>query len=264
MTTLRAALVGKDIQQSRSPALHRAAAASVGMEALYELVDVASDSLPDTWEQLVSAGLNGWNVTSPHKRAAWSWVPRSTSLAMRLEAVNTVVIDADGSIMGHNTDVAGFQSLLGDWHGQRAIVLGAGGAAAAVVEVLASHSAELEIFNRSQARAGQLRDRLAPEARIYSVDQLVERLAGADLLVNAIGPGIAEILPGLDLTTLASEALILELSYGELARPLIDAAELAGREGRDGLEMLIGQGLAAFELWTGHQANPHSVRSAIR
>ena len=185
MKTMRAAR-GRGHSTSRSPALHRAAAASVGMHH-YELVDVAPEHLEDALERLLSAGLNGWNVTAPHKRAVWRWVPAATSLAARLHAVNTVVVDSDGSVVGHNTDVIGFQSLLGKWDGQRAVVLGAGGAAGAVVDVLAGRNTDLEIINRSQERAESLRDRLAEKATVSGMEVLAERLEGADLLVNAIG-----------------------------------------------------------------------------
>ena len=264
MNSLSAALIGQGISQSLSPELHRAAGRSVGITVEYDLVDVSPEHLPKSQSRLADAGLSGWNVTAPYKRAVHDWVHQMSPLAERLGAVNTVVVGADGSMLGHNTDVAGFELLLDAWKGDRAIVLGAGGAAAAAVDVLANRTTHLEIVNRSLERANSLRARLAPNALIHPITDLSRILHDADLLVNAIGSGIQALLPALDLGSLARNGLILDLSYGAQAHALVTAASHANREARDGLDMLIGQGIASFELWTGLRPDLDSVRSALR
>ncbi len=260
---LRAALLGSEIQESLSPRLHEAAARSVGGRASYNLIDVTAERVHGAVEELAAQGIHGWNVTAPHKEFVASWLGELSPTAERLGVVNTVIHRGHGTPIGDNTDVHGFKQLLGDWSGERAVVLGAGGAARAVVDVLSDVCGELEIINRSPETARMLQERLAPRARVSKLSDLEVRLRGAELFVNTTGVCLQGRLLELPFAAMSPQATVLDLSYGSKARPVLESASLAGCVVRDGLEMLIGQGIRSFELWTGRQPSPSEVRKAL-
>lgn len=263
---LRAGLIGQPVAHSLSPPLHRAAGESCGVEVDYRLYATAPDAVDSTLDMLRCAGLDGVNVTAPHKEAAAAWVDALTPVARALGAVNTIIFGGpDGRALGDNTDVEGFARAIDPLPGRRALVLGAGGAARAVVWALLDAGAEVTVANRSVERAAALCNRLAADggarAQPASLSEAPDVMVGVDLLVDALPtPAVAAALP---FDAMAGGARVMTLRYGPSVDPL--RAAVGGRRPlRDGLAMLAWQGIAAFERWTGRAPVPAAVFEALR
>lgn len=261
---IRLGLVGHPVTQSRSPVLHAAAAASVGVEATYALFDVPPAELP-TWLAAPPEGLAGFNVTAPHKHAVGAWVARTGPVAQRLGVVNTVccpgTTDGPGP-SGYNTDLFGFACALGEPPDGPAVVLGAGGAARAVVAAL--HDAgvsDIRIGARRTAQGQALLDhlRVPGSARALSAELIVD----AGLVIDAIGPAAADWLARLPFAQTRHQARFMSLSYAPAMRRVLLAARAVDRGAQDGLRMLGWQGIAAFERWTGQRPEPKAVFAAL-
>lgn len=262
MTVVRLGLLGHPVRHSLSPVLHAAAARSVGLRVDYQLFDVAPADLPD-WLATASRACAGFNVTAPHKLAVGAWVARRGPAARRLGAVNTVVCGPASS--GWNTDLFGFAQALGAAPAGRAVVLGAGGAARAVVAALHDAGAQaIEVLARRLHQAQALIDTVGVPARIGDLATAPERIAGAALVVDAIGPQALPFLLGLPFATTRPDARVISLAYGAPVAPLLSAVRAAGRAAEDGLGMLAWQGIAAFERWTGARPDPEAVLAALR
>lgn len=264
-----AGVIGDPVAHSLSPVMHNAAFAALGLDASYELWPTPLAGLPDRIASLRAADMLGANVTVPHKQAVLPLVDRLTDGARLVGAVNTIV-NEHGSLLGDNTDVAGFVRAVAerrpDWSPQRVVVLGAGGAARAVLVALSDLGAgEVILGNRTAERANALAAALptVPVA-VASWAGLADALNGADLLVNATSlgwqPGELPLDPAL-LTGLAPDALVADLTYRET--DLLRAAAASGREALDGLPMLVYQGAASFERWTGQKAPVDVMRAAV-
>ena len=220
-----------------------------------------ADDLPERLRDCRSPDVLGANVTVPHKVAVIDLVDELSPAARRAGAVNTIVNRA-GSLFGDNTDIAGFMATVKSRRTQRrldrALVLGAGGAARAVVLALeAMGVSTIIVANRGEARAQALADSLAPAPVVtISLDgpELVRELAKADILVNSTSVGWQPNEAPLDLDLLAQlprNALVVDLTYRQT--DLLTAAANLGLESVDGLPMLVHQGAAAFELFTGQR-----------
>lgn len=256
----RLGLIGHPVAQSLSPVLHAAAARSVGIDATYALFDVAPDALPD-WLAQLPEGLAGFNVTAPHKQAVGDWVVEMGPAAQRLGVVNTVCCGARPS--GWNTDLFGFACALGEPPEGPAVVLGAGGAARAVVAALQDAGvSEIRIGARRPAQGQAILDRLGVSGSAQPLTHGV--IDGAGLVVDAIGPAAVDWLTALPFARTRVRALFISLSYAPSMRRALDAARQADRSAQDGLSMLGWQGIAAFERWTGHRPDPQVVFTALR
>jgi shikimate dehydrogenase len=256
--TRLAAVIGDPARHSLSPALHNAAFAALDLDWVYLAFDVARGSAADALGAMRTLGIDGLSVTMPHKADVAHAVDDVTDDAAALGAVNCVV-NRDGRLTGHNTDGVGF--LRGLRHdagrgaeGLRCVVLGAGGAARAVVRALALDGAhEIVVVNRSPDAATIAAALGGAVARVGAVDDV----AGADLVVNATPIGMAG--PGADGVPCPPELLrgkqvVVDLVYDPLETPLLAAARTAGIEAHNGLSMLVFQAAQAFELWTGCDA----------
>ena len=261
---LRVGLIGDPVAHSLSPAIQQPAFDALGIAATYELWPTPAAQLADRIASLRAPDVLGANVTVPHKVAAMALVDDVTPLARRAGAINTV-IPRDGRLVGDNTDIAGFATALreagfkpGGPGAPRALVLGAGGAARAVVLALeAVGLTSIAIANRSDGRARQLVADLAPlPLRVIDAngDALTEALARTDLLVNATSlgwhPGESPLAAD-GLASLPPSALVTDLTYRDT--DLLLAARARGLRTLDGLAMLVHQAARAFELWTGQR-----------
>jgi shikimate dehydrogenase len=223
---------------------------------------VQPGNLARTLRALPALGFRGCNLTIPHKQAALAVMDRVDPLASRIGAMNTVVVAADGSLEGSNTDVFGFRENLRegapDWRSDAgaAVVLGAGGAARAVVAALSEAGVvEVRLVNRTVDRAAALaRDLAQPETRI-SVHPWEARervLSEAGILVNTTSLGMDKEPPlELDLATLPWEAVVVDIVYVPLETALMTRARQRGNRVVDGLGMLLHQGRPGFEAWFG-------------
>ncbi|MGH2532026.1 MAG: shikimate dehydrogenase [Thermomicrobiales bacterium] len=256
---LRIGLIGDPVAHSISPAMQQPALDALGIPATYELWQTPADDLARRLAFLRDPGTLGANVTVPHKLAVMEHLDDVSALARRAGAVNTIIA-TDGALTGDNTDVYGFATALTevcpDAASRGAVILGAGGAARAVVLALEQVGVtRIGIVNRNPDRAA----RLAAELRPTAVDIVSSRrdnrhaaLAGAEVLINATSlgwhPGDVPIEPeSLDL--LPANALVVDLTYRDT--DLLRAARERGLPTLDGLSMLVHQGAKALELWTG-------------
>jgi shikimate dehydrogenase len=224
---------------------------------------------------LPALGFRGVNLTLPHKPLALSLVDRVDPLAGRIGAINTVIVAADGTLDGSNTDVYGFrENLRGcapDWQagGRPAVVLGAGGAARAVIAALIeTGAAEIRVTNRTVARAERMAMDLADSPGRISVHPWEDReaaLAGAGLLVNTTSLGMSGEPPlDIDLDQLPPAAVVVDIVYVPLETALLAAARRRGHRVVDGLGMLLHQGRPGFEAWFGTSVRvTRELRAAV-
>jgi shikimate dehydrogenase len=259
----KAALFGYPLGHSVSPAMHHAAAGALGLDLRYEPWQLPAAELGNALHALRGAGWVGANVTLPHKPAVAGLVDQLTPLALRIGAVNTV-FKRDGELWGENTDAPALMRCLREFVGgeltaERVLVLGAGGAARAVVVALAELGVtDLAVANRTDARAGallgdlQARGAIPPGVgRVLPWQSLKESMALASLLVNATSAGLdGATLPVAELAP-SPGTRIYDLVYGPDETPLVRHARLAGFQAVDGLWMLVYQAALAFELWMG-------------
>jgi shikimate dehydrogenase len=249
-----AGVMGWPISHSRSPVLHGWWLQEYGIAGAYVPLAVKPDRIEQAIRGLPALGFSGCNVTIPHKEAALRLVDRVDPLAKRIGAVNTIVAAEDGTLSGSNTDAFGFIESLGrDWRAETgpAVVLGAGGAARAVIVALAERGApEIRIVNRTQERA----ETLAAEfgGRAVSWEAREAALDEAALVVNTTSQGMKGEKPlDLALTRLPRTATVFDIVYVPLETPLLAAARARGNRTVDGLGMLLHQARPGFEAWFG-------------
>ena len=261
--TIVCGIIGDPIEHTMSPAMHNAAFKSLGMDYVYIPFKVKSMELRKAIEGIRGLNLRGVNVTIPHKVAVIQLLDRLDPLAERIGAVNTIVND-EGILTGYNTDATGFLQTLHDRNVEPAekkvLLLGAGGAARANGHILTREKAKLTILNRKQ-ELSWAEDLAARLSRNYKTDvkaleltaeNLKKAITNTDLLVNATSHGMS---PEIDATPVPAEMLtdnltVFDIIYNPLATRLLREAKAAGAKTIDGLEMLVRQGAASFEIWT--------------
>jgi shikimate dehydrogenase len=262
------AVVGHPVAHSRSPEMHNAAFAHLGLDAAYLALPVPPDRLDEALRGAHALGLQGVNVTVPHKQRAAAVCLALDSVAEEVGAVNTLRRTADGW-EGFNTDAAACRSLLeaaGVRRGARALLVGAGGAARAAAWALLALGAEVRVAARRGDAAGELAQQLTAsagrgEARAVPVDwrDLGAESDAADAIVNSTSVGLAGHERALPALRLRRGQVALDFVYGdtEFAR----AAASAGARLVTGEQILVRQGALAFTLWTGRPA-PEAVMAA--
>ncbi len=246
------------VRHSLSPAMHNAVLAQQGLKGCYLPFAVEPARLPQATEGIRALGLAGVNVTVPHKQAVVPCLDALKGEAERLGAVNTIV-NQEGVLVGHNTDVAGFGNALAQAGfqaaGRRALVLGAGGAARAVVLALTrAGAARVWVAGRTLPKVQALADDL--QAAAAELKQGAELVAEVHLLVNATSvssaaesASLAALAAGL--TTGGACSLVVDLNYGRPDNLWQGWARRQGARFMDGLAMLAHQARLSFELWTG-------------
>jgi shikimate dehydrogenase len=256
----RACVVGWPITHSRSPAIHRFWLKELGLAGDYVSVTVAPDEITTFLQDFPKSEFRGGNVTVPHKEAAFDAVDELEPAARAIGAVNTLWID-EGQLCGDNTDSMGFLANLDmavkswDKSPGAAVVLGAGGAARAVLHGLVHRGfAPVHLVNRTLARAEALAERFGAAVRPAAWSEAEQILGGAHLLVNTTTLGMkGSPWPGLDLGRLPDEAVVTDLVYVPLETPLLAAARARGLTAVDGLGMLLHQAVPGFERWFGRR-----------
>ncbi len=255
-------VMGWPVAHSLSPAMHNAAFQALGLDWAYIPLAVPPDKLVAAVAGAAALGLAGVNVTIPHKQAVMDLVDEMTPAARAIGAVNTLRFN--GRISGDNTDWTGFLNALRDvGHdptGQRAVILGAGGAARSIVYALASVHASVAVYNRSVGRAEEIVDGLNqvfPDGQLeaYPLDSLAQELDRyPQLIVNTTSLGMAPRTEGTPWPAglpIPAYATVYDLVYNPLATRFLKSAKAAGARAVDGLGMLVHQGAQAFTLWTG-------------
>ena len=263
----RLVLIGDPVAHSLSPTMHNAALAAAGLAIRYEAVQVSPQELDATMVAF-RAGRVAGNVTSPHKKLVLASMQKLTRLATRVGAVNTFWVDDDGDLAGDNTDVVGFSGLVEEvMHepppGARVAVLGAGGAAAAVLTAIETwDGATATVHARDLSRASALQMRHSVVVRACSMRDPC--LADATIVVNAtpVGAGGTNE-PPIDLDRVSPGAAVLDLAYAPNETALVRSARERGHLASDGLPMLLHQGVAAFHRWLGVDPDIGVMRSAL-
>lgn len=253
-----ACVIGWPVAHSRSPAVIRFWLDAMDISGNYVPVAVEPDRIADFLKDFVSSGYLGGNVTVPHKEAAFAAVADMGAAARAIGAVNTLWIEG-GKLLGENTDSIGFLANLDDsvenWDNNpgAAVVLGAGGAARAVLFGLLKRGfAPIYLVNRTIERAEALVERFGNGVKATSWQQVEGFLGEAKLLVNTTTLGMAGTdSPNLDLAALPDDAIVNDLVYVPLETPLLAAARARGLSAVDGLGMLLHQAVPGFERWFG-------------
>lgn len=250
--------MGWPAAQSRSPFIHGYWLKQLGIDGEYDAIELPPVDFPTFVSSLEANGFVGGNVTAPHKEAAFLLMEGCDAAAKRLQAVNTIWL-RDGRLQGANTDGAGFLANLDEgapgWDAttRHAVVLGAGGAARAVIGALLDRGVgRVDIVNRTHARAAETTALFDPRVGAHSWDALPRLLPQADLLCNATSLGMAgkdEL--EIDLMPLKAGALVTDLVYVPLVTRLLAAARQRGHPVVDGLGMLLHQAVPGFERWFG-------------
>jgi shikimate dehydrogenase len=270
----RLGVLGWPVAHSRSPAIHNAALAALGMDGWrYQLLPVPPALFDQTTLALAQSGFLGANVTIPHKHAALALATQASETARQIGAANTLTFAADGTIAAENTDAPGLISALAEVADMpahpRALILGAGGSARAAAWALREAGAsEVSIWNRAPERARALAQDLGVRA--------VAEPEPADLLVNCTSVGLhtqgvqrsatdSEALNQLRLTfdQVGKYSYVVDFVYRSGSTPLLAAAKAHGARTVDGLELLVAQGALSFELWTGRKAPVDVMRRAV-
>lgn len=257
-------LIGWPVEHSRSPAMHQAAFEALGLDWQYVLLPTPPDQIARVVNRIRSGELSGANVTIPHKHAIRPFLDEIDPAAQAVGAVNTIVRRAD-RLIGFNTDTPGFQRALLETGvpvtGQACAVLGAGGAARAVVSGLRELGARLTVYARDVDKARML----ATDAR--SLTELPRIDPATRLIVNTTPVGMhpkMDVSPWPDEALFPLNALVFDLIYAPRRTRLMQQAEQAGLRAVNGGSMLVYQGAAAFKLWTGVEPPVEVMRKAIR
>lgn len=254
-----AGVIGWPVAHSRSPTLHGYWIEHYGLAGAYVLLPVAPERLSVALPGLAALGFAGCNVTIPHKVAAMQLVQRVDPFAQRIGAINTIVVEKDGTLSGYNNDCFGYvQSLRDarpDWRADAGpiVVLGAGGASRAVVAGLADCGAkEIRLLNRTPQHALEVAAAVGAPVKVLPWEQRHDALADAALVVNTTSQGMSGQPPlDLSLARLPKHALVSDVIYIPLETPLLAAARARGNATVNGLGMLLNQARPAFNAWFG-------------
>lgn len=254
-----AGVMGWPVAHSRSPVLHGYWLQRYGIDGAYVPMAVKPENLRRALQSLTVLGFAGCNLTIPHKEEALRAVDFCEPSAQRAGGVNTIVVDPQGNIVGSSSDGFGFIAALRaaaphfDAAQAPAVVLGAGGAARAIVAALLDHGArEVRLINRTPERAAKLAQELGGEVCGIAWEKRAEALADVGLLVNATSLGMeGQPALALPLDALPTEAVVNDIVYVPLETPLLAAARARGNLCVDGLGMLLHQARPGFEAWFG-------------
>jgi shikimate dehydrogenase len=274
---IRLGIFGWPVAHSKSPQMHEAAARALGIELRYERFEVAPDDLAKAVRHEHDTGINGYNLTVPHKQAIMELIDEVAPTARAIGAVNTVV-RTNGRYVGHNTDAPGLVRSLEEAGVQvgngRVVVLGAGGAARAAVVGLSNAGAdEIAVLSRkpeqSEALAQSLTEDVECNLEGAPLSEASWYFETATLLVQATSAtlessaGALEFAASLPIDVLPADAAVIDMVYTPLKTSVLARAEERGLTIVDGLGMLLHQGAIAFEMWTGLEPPLDVMRSAL-
>ena len=267
-------IIGDPIEHTMSPAMHNAAFYKLGLDYVFVPFLVKKEGLRQAIDGVRGLNIRGLGVTIPHKVAVMQYLDQVDDLAQKIGAVNILVND-NGILTGYNTDAGGFLRALLERgiepKGKMVAILGAGGASRAISFVLAERGANLIILNRTWDKAIELADRVARsfgnkiEALPLDKENLTKALGRADIMMNCTNvgmhPHVSETL--VTANQLKSDMIVFDTVYNPIKTQLLKEAEKAGATTISGVEMLVWQGVLAFEMWTRHKAPVEVMREAV-
>ena len=258
-TFVMAGVMGWPVAHSRSPTIHNHWIRQYGLNAAYGLFPVLPGNIEDAVRGLRALGLAGCNVTIPHKVSAMKLMDVVDPLALRMGAINTIVVTPEGALHGFNNDGYGYIQCLRDakpdWQANAgpATVLGAGGAARAIVlSLLNEGTTSIRLINRTRDKAQALADEFGAGVQVLDWSERHDALAGIALLVNTTNQGMhGQAQLDLRLDALPQTALVSDAIYIPLETPMLRDARLRGNTTVNGLGMLLNQARPAFKAWFG-------------
>jgi len=269
------ALIGYPIEHSLSPTIHNAAFQHLGLDYIYVAFDVQPNRLQDAIAGVRGLGVHGLNVTMPHKISIIRYLDELDGAVRNIGSVNTV-LNSGGILIGYTTDGVGALEALrhagSDPKGRKIIVLGAGGASRSISFTLAEHARELIILNRTLEKALALAKDISEafgsgvnvRADRLSEESLEAEIKDADVLINATSIGMRpkENETPVRRRLLHGKLTVFDIVYDPIETRLLREAKAAGAKTVDGLSMLVYQGAASFEIWTGAKAPVEVMRRA--
>lgn len=258
-------VIGDPIAHSLSPFIQNGWLRHYGIDATYAAMQVKKGELASALESLSAQRAHGLNITLPHKEDALLAAQEASPLARQIGAANTLIARPEGGWRADNTDAPGFALTLdgavSDLAGRNVVLLGAGGAARAVAAALAPRGARLTVCNRTLSRAATLVSAIVPGAELVTLEDGLERLGAADLVINTLSAGHSgEVLA----LPPSGGGLFYDISYGAAAAGTLAAATAMGWQTRDGLGMLVAQAALSFELWFGERPDIDAAEQRAR
>ena len=268
-------IIGWPVEHTLSPVMQNEAFKALRMNWRYLPFPTKPADLPDAIEGVRALGIRGVNLTIPHKEAAVPLLDELSPAAEAIGAVNTVVVEPDGRLFGENTDALGFGEDLAAHgvrvSGARALVLGAGGAARAVVYVLASGGAEVCVLNRSvdraEALAREMSEKVGAAICAGGLDEIPAKAGWADMVVNTTPVGMwpaVDSSPWPEDVRFGKGQVVYDVIYRPQETMLMAHARRCGATAIGGIGMLVRQGAAAFRLWTGKEPPLAAMEAAVR
>lgn len=265
--TARYAVFGHPIAHSRSPEIHLAFAQQEGVAISYEKILLPLDGFTTGVSEHLKQGLLGGNVTVPFKLDAYAFANELSERAERAGAVNTLIVRADGSVYGDNSDGAGLMHDISHQCGVAlrdlsVLVLGAGGAVRGILQpLLALNPAHVTIANRTVSKAQTLADSFGIEA-LGLQDASKRRY---DVIINGTSTGLSDAAPDINPACFEQCSLAYDMVYGAEPTPFMRAATAAGaKQAADGLGMLVGQAAVSYQWWRGFQPETTTVLHSLR
>jgi shikimate dehydrogenase len=267
-------VIGDPVEHSLSPVMHNAAFKELNLDFVYVVFTVRKDELRNAIAGARSLQVHGLNVTMPHKTAIMKHLDEIDPTAKSIGAINTV-LNADGKLVGYITDGVGAIKALKENsvspEGKKLLLLGAGGAAKAIAFHVAQEVEELKILNRTAQKANDLAEALHKKfdkkvsGNTLSSETIKKELGDTDILVNATSvgmhPNVNQSL--VDSTWLRPDLCVMDIIYNPLETKLAKDAKSVEAKVISGIEMLVYQGAASFEIWTNHPAPVKAMKEAI-
>jgi shikimate dehydrogenase len=253
-------VIGDPIAHSMSPAMHNDAFASLGIPAYYHPFHVKPNDLKTAVDGMKVIGVEGFNVTIPHKTAIIPYLDELDPLAEAIGAVNTVV-RKNNRWVGYNTDGTGFvrglkEALGRELHNDHILIIGAGGAARAIYYTLASeHAPFIDIANRTIEKAAHLAEQCPFETKteVLSISEAEKRMGNYSVVIQTTPIGMSprtDEMP-ISLSLLRKGAFVSDIIYNPLETKFLSEAKKRGAKIQNGIKMFVYQGVSAFEKWTG-------------
>ncbi len=254
---MKLGVIGHPITQSKSPIIHNRWLEDAQIDGDYTAIDIKADDLEHEVQRLINEGYNGFNVTIPHKQNIMNFCSAIDEGAKNIGAVNTIVIN-NGFLSGYNTDAFGFtQNIIEnsdfDFKGKTALIIGAGGAARAVIQgLLDKQIGKIYITNRTIEKAQILKKFDEQYIEVLKWDKYQNYLPHTNILINTTSLGM-DGYPSLEinLSSLQKHSIVTDIVYSPLITPLLAQAKEKGFETVTGIGMLLYQAQKSFEIWSG-------------
>lgn len=264
-------IIGDPVQHSLSPLMQNAAFSALGIKSTYISFRVPSKDLKPSIESLKSIGIAGFNVTIPHKMSILQYIDELDDTASKSNAVNTVINDT-GKLIGYNTDIYGFIQPLYrrniNFKGKKVLIIGAGGAAYAIVTALSYEKGieEIRVVNRSSHNASKLVEhalKLGLNTHKEDFENLCKLALQSDLIINSTSIGLNNESSPIERNYINPNSIVYDIVYKPIDTDLIRKAKEVNAKVVYGYEMLIAQGAQAFKIWTGCDAPIDAMKKAL-